>query len=102
MTALAPSKAEEFAEALFDTYTKSLTTFMIDIGHRTGLFDAAARGAATSAELAARAGLHERYVREWLGALTTAGVFTHAGGVFTLPRSTRSASAARGRRTSPR
>ncbi|GAA4420999.1 class I SAM-dependent methyltransferase [Actinokineospora soli] len=85
MTALAPSKAEEFAEALFDTYTKSLTTFMIDIGHRTGLVDAAARGAATSAELAARAGLHERYVREWLGALTTAGVFTHAGGVFTLP-----------------
>jgi 2-polyprenyl-3-methyl-5-hydroxy-6-metoxy-1,4-benzoquinol methylase len=85
MTTLAPSKAEQFAESLFDTYTKSLLTFIIDIGHRTGLFDAAAQGPTTSAELAARAGLQERYVREWLGAVTTAGVFTHDAGVYTLP-----------------
>jgi len=46
---------------------------MIDIGHRTGLFTAAA-GAATSEELADRAGLTERYVREWLGAMVTGGI----------------------------
>ena len=48
-------------------YTGSMLNYMIDIGHRTGLFTAAARGPATSEELAGRAGLTERYVREWLG-----------------------------------
>jgi ubiquinone/menaquinone biosynthesis C-methylase UbiE len=48
---------------------------MISVGHRTGLLDAM-RGAApaTSAEIAARAGLNERYVREWLGAMVTGRV----------------------------
>ncbi len=54
-----------------------MLTLMIDIGHRTGLFDAAAKGSATSAELAERAGLQERYVREWLGALVTGGVCSY-------------------------
>src|SRR5262245_14433773 len=44
---------------------------MISVGHRTGLFDTLARnGAVTSEELASEAGLNERYVREWLGAMT--------------------------------
>jgi ubiquinone/menaquinone biosynthesis C-methylase UbiE len=30
----------------------------------------------TSSEIASRAGLHERYVREWLGAMVTSGVVT--------------------------
>jgi ubiquinone/menaquinone biosynthesis C-methylase UbiE len=48
---------------------------MASIGHRTGLFDVM-RGlpASTSAEIAQKAGLNERYVREWLGAMATAGV----------------------------
>jgi DNA-binding IclR family transcriptional regulator len=50
---------------------------MIDIGHRTGLFEAAAHGPATSAELAGRAGLHERYIREWLGSMTVSGIVTY-------------------------
>ena len=37
--------------------TDGMLAYMIDIGHRTGLFDAAAAGRATSAELADRAGL---------------------------------------------
>jgi SAM-dependent methyltransferase len=41
---------------------------MIDIGHRTGLFTATAAG------LAAKAGLTERYVQEWLGAMVTGGI----------------------------
>jgi hypothetical protein len=54
-----------------------MLTNMLDLGYRTGLFEAAAEGAATADELAARADLNERYVREWLGALTTAGLFTY-------------------------
>ena len=45
---------------------------MISVGHRTGLFDTLRKtGAATSQELADEAGLDERYVREWLGAMAT-------------------------------
>lgn len=85
--ALDEAKVEEFAERLFGDFTGAAITLMIDVGHRTGLFDAAATGPATSAELAERAGLEERYVREWLGAMTTAEVVTYdpATGAYTLP-----------------
>lgn len=47
---------------------------MVSVGYRTGLFAAlAAHGPTTSAALAEAAGLEERYVREWLGSMTTAG-----------------------------
>lgn len=87
MPALDDAKIEEFSGRVFDAYTGSMLTLMIDVGHRTGLFDAAARGPATSAELAGRSGLQERYVREWLGALTTAEVFTYDPSTsrYTLP-----------------
>ena len=62
-----PARVEAFAGRLFELYTGGLLTFLVDIGHRTGLFAAAAAGPATSAELASRADLQERYVREWLG-----------------------------------
>jgi SAM-dependent methyltransferase len=81
-----------FAERLFDLYTSGLLTLMIDLGRRTGLFAALAASPGTSAALASRAGLEERYVRECLGALTTAGIVDYApadgmpdGGVYTLP-----------------
>lgn len=79
--------AEEFAERLFGDYTSAMVTLMIDIGHRTGLFDAAAAGPATSTDLAERAGLTERYVREWLGAVTTAGITSYdpLTRTYTLP-----------------
>jgi 2-polyprenyl-3-methyl-5-hydroxy-6-metoxy-1,4-benzoquinol methylase len=48
---------------------------MISIGHRSGLFDVMNRhGFATSEELATSAGLRERYVREWLGAMVAGGI----------------------------
>jgi 2-polyprenyl-3-methyl-5-hydroxy-6-metoxy-1,4-benzoquinol methylase len=65
--------------------TGSALTMLIGVGHRTGLLAAAARGPATSAGLAARAGLQERYVREWLGAMVTGGVFTYDGREYTFP-----------------
>jgi len=45
---------------------------MTSIGHRTQLFDTMAQlPPATSSQIAAAAGLNERYVREWLGAMVT-------------------------------
>src|SRR5437879_11579900 len=91
MTATIPqldtARVEEFAGELFGLYVGGMLTFMIDIGHRTGLFAAAAEGPATSKGLAVRAGLDERYVREWLGAMTAAHIFEYApaSGVYELP-----------------
>ena len=52
----------------------TLSTAMISIGDRLGLFKAlASGGAATPAELAARTGAVERYVREWLAACAAGG-----------------------------
>jgi SAM-dependent methyltransferase len=84
---LDPTQIEEFAGKLISIYAGSMLSYMIDLGHRTGLFAAAAAGPATSQELADRAGLTERYVREWLGALVTGGVFTYdpAGATYSLP-----------------
>lgn len=72
-----PTRVEEFASRLFEHYTSGMVSYMLDLGHRTGLFEAAAAGPATSEELATRAGVHERYVREWLGSLVTAGIFDY-------------------------
>jgi SAM-dependent methyltransferase len=80
-------RAAAFADQVFGFYTGGFVTFMIDLGVRTGLLDALAKGPATSIELAGRAGLEERYVREWLGAVVTAGVVDYdpATGTYTLP-----------------
>jgi 2-polyprenyl-3-methyl-5-hydroxy-6-metoxy-1,4-benzoquinol methylase len=72
-----PDRTKQFAAKLLGLYTGCALTKLIDIGHQTGLFDAWAKRPGTSHELAARAGLHERYVREWLGAMTTTGIFTY-------------------------
>lgn len=82
----APSRTG-FAERLVELYTGAAVTQMIALGVRTGLFAAAVMGPATSQELADRAGLNERYVREWLAALSTGGVFDYAPdtATYTLP-----------------
>ena len=84
---LNPADVEQFAMQIISTYTGSMLTYMIDIGHSTGLFAAAAQGPATSQQLADRAGLNERYVREWLAAMVTGGVFQYdpATATYTLP-----------------
>ena len=65
-------KAGAFAERLLATLNHGALCLMISVGHRTGLFDVMRKMApATSQEIAARAGLNERYVREWLGAMFT-------------------------------
>jgi 2-polyprenyl-3-methyl-5-hydroxy-6-metoxy-1,4-benzoquinol methylase len=69
------AKAERFADDLLKTLNYGALCLMTSIGHRTGIFDAMRTMPPSSAEeIAAKAGLNERYVREWLGAMVTAGV----------------------------
>ena len=70
-------RTRAFGARLLELLTGNVLTMLIGIGHRTGLFEAAARGPATSGELAVRAGLAERYVREWLGAMVTGGIIEY-------------------------
>ena len=76
-----------FAEQMISTLTGGALTLLVSVGYRTGLFEAAARGPGTSGDLAGRAGLQERYVREWLGAMVTGGFFSYdqTTGRYTLP-----------------
>lgn len=67
--------AEEFALKMLGHLTGSAVALVTSIGHRTGLFDLMAEiPPSTSEEIAAEAGLDERYVREWLAALVTADI----------------------------
>ena len=71
-------KAEAFAGQMLDTLNKAAVALMTSIGHRTRLFDVlAGLPPATSSEIAAAAGLNERYVREWLGAMVTGRVIDY-------------------------
>ncbi|UXI03666.1 class I SAM-dependent methyltransferase [Photobacterium sp. TY1-4] len=84
-----PNKAEVFGDDFVRALNNGALCLMVSIGHRTGLFDVMSELSqpATSQEIATRAGLNERYVREWLGAMTTAGVVEvdPATTCFTLP-----------------
>ena len=87
-TAYDEGRAEAFAGRMLDLLNGGALAVMISVGHRTGLFDALAElGDATSQELADAAGLDERYVREWLGAMTAGRIveLDPATGRYTLP-----------------
>jgi SAM-dependent methyltransferase len=87
LSTLDEQRVEKFAGRLLGTYTEAMVALMIDLGARTGALDALASGGGTSTEIADRAGLEERYVREWLGSLVTAGIADHDAptGHYALP-----------------
>ncbi len=69
------AKAEAFAGRFLTALNNGALCLMVSVGHRTGLFDVMSKlPPATSEEIATRAGLSERYVCEWLGAMVTARV----------------------------
>jgi SAM-dependent methyltransferase len=81
-------RAEAFAGRMLDMLNSAALMVMVSVGHRTGLLDAmAAHGAGTSRELADAAALDERYVREWLGAMTAGRIveLEPASGHYSLP-----------------
>ncbi|MEM0128827.1 MAG: class I SAM-dependent methyltransferase [Thermoplasmata archaeon] len=78
----APTEASpatrSFARRLLRLYAEAETVTMIDLGHRTGLWEALAAGPGTAAEIAARAGVDARYAEEWLSAIACARIARYA------------------------
>src|SRR3954471_9883891 len=80
-------RLEEFVGRAVADVGALLGGAMVVLGDKLGLYRAmAGRGSVTSAELAARTGTAERYVREWLSAQAARGYVTYDGdGRFSLP-----------------
>lgn len=77
----------EFDEWFLTAINGGALMLMISIGHRSGLFEVmASMNWTDSQELSNRAGLNERYVREWLGAMATGKIVDVDGdGHYKLP-----------------
>src|SRR5919107_1276816 len=87
-TVLDSTRTQAFAERALGIVNGGFLSLMLSVGHRTGLLDTlAGLEPATSDRIAAAAGLNERYVREWLGAMVTGRIVEYdpATAVFTLP-----------------
>jgi hypothetical protein len=78
--ALDPRKVDEVADKAIGYLSGAGVSALIYLGDRLGLYHALSEaGPSTSAELAAKAGLHERWVREWLHGQASAGLVHYAG-----------------------
>jgi ubiquinone/menaquinone biosynthesis C-methylase UbiE len=87
-TEIDPKRAEAFGEKMVGILNGAATALMVSIGHRTGLFDVMrGLGPKSSQGIADAAGLDERYVREWLGAMVTSGIvdYDETEGAYALP-----------------
>jgi len=70
-----PDKLKLYARTVFGALSGAMTSALIHLGERLGLYKVLAeRGALTSGELAEATGLSERWVREWLYQQGAAGV----------------------------
>lgn len=79
---------EAFAGRMLGVIADASTALTLSVGHRTRLFDVLADlPPSTSDEIARSAGLHERYVREWLAAMLVGGIVEHNphAGTWSLP-----------------
>ena len=76
--AIEQSAQDDFSDRMADILNGAAVALLISIGHQTSLFDVLATlPPATSAEIAEASGLNERYVREWLGGIASAGIVTY-------------------------
>jgi SAM-dependent methyltransferase len=74
-TVTAEERRDALVERLFEGALGAVDLLGIYIGDKLGLYKAlAGGGAATAGELAARAGIHERYAREWLESQAMSGI----------------------------
>jgi SAM-dependent methyltransferase len=83
------AKAKAFTQLMVRHLEGAAVSLMLEVGRRVGLFEAmATMGAVTSAEIAGKTGLSERYMREWLAAMVCGGIVEYASGEHTyrLPR----------------
>jgi 2-polyprenyl-3-methyl-5-hydroxy-6-metoxy-1,4-benzoquinol methylase len=82
-----PSQIEAFLGRAVGDFAGTMATVLCALGDKLGLFAALAEGSASAGELAARAGVQERYALEWARGLTAAGYLEldrHTGR-FALP-----------------
>lgn len=82
------TEAEAFYNRMASILDHGAVAVMTSLGHRMKLFETMARlPRATSAEIAADAGLAERYVREWLAVMVTGGIieYDRVGKTYVLP-----------------
>jgi len=87
-TEIDAARVEQFAGRMLQILNDSMLTLLLSVGHQTKLFDTMATlPPSSSAEIAAAAGLDERYVREWLAGLTVGGIVEHDpdGATYVLP-----------------
>jgi SAM-dependent methyltransferase len=87
-TAVDTTRAQAFAEQALGVLNGGFLSLMLSVGHRTGLFDTLATlPPSTSEQIASAAGLNERYVREWLGAMVTGRIVEYdaAARTYRLP-----------------
>jgi SAM-dependent methyltransferase len=82
------AEAEAFGGRMVGLLNDAMLGLMVSVGHRTALFDMmAAMPPATTTDIADRANLDERYVREWLNAMTVGRVveYNASDGTYWLP-----------------
>jgi hypothetical protein len=81
-------KIKKFSQTVSIDIGAAMLGAMSYIGDRLGLFKALAEaGSVTSTALAERTGLNERYLREWLGAMSAAGyvIYDAVAKTYTMP-----------------
>ncbi len=93
MTETEKSTPKDFSSRMVDILNGGALNLAMGIGYQTGLFEAmdALGTPAASAQIAEKAGLSERYVREWLGVMCTGKIVEISDGntphpLFSLPR----------------
>jgi SAM-dependent methyltransferase len=82
------AKLQKFMEKMIGDLGAAMGAALVIVGDKLGLYRAmAGAGAISSADLAAKTGTDERYVREWLAAQAAAGYLEYdsASQRFTLP-----------------
>ena len=75
--ALDPEKVQAFVGKAISDLGGAVGAALVVIGDKLGLYRALKAGPATSEELAHRANLNERYVREWLAAQAAGGYVSY-------------------------
>jgi 2-polyprenyl-3-methyl-5-hydroxy-6-metoxy-1,4-benzoquinol methylase len=82
------ARAEAFLGRMVGILNDASLALMCSVGHQVALFDAmASLPPSTSQQIAAAAGLDERYVREWLGAMVAGRIveYDSAHQAYALP-----------------
>ena len=82
------AKVEEMAGKIVGDVAAAVSLFMAYMGDQAGVFDAMdGEGPMTVGQLAAKTGLNEKYLHEWLGSISAAGYvdFDAGNDTFELP-----------------